>query len=159
MEEGRARHIDELISGDGTTVMVMTMIGAEHTSRPVTCLDVTDRRMSFLVPADVDWVQAIAAGTATVHISVSDDKHGVYLSLNGRAGIDTSPTERERLWTPVAKAWFTGPEDPNLRVLTFDVSDGRYWETPDGSIGRAIAMLRSIVTHDDKALGESGPVS
>ncbi len=159
MDEGRERHVDELISGDGTTVMVMTMIGDEHTSRPVTCLEVTEHRMSFLVPADVDWVKAIAAGNAVVHVTVSDDKHGVYLALTGRAGVDASPSARERLWTPVAKAWFSGPDDPNLRVLTFEVTEGRYWETPDGSIGRAIAMLRSMVTRSDKPLGESGPVS
>ena len=47
--------------------------------------------MSFLVPADVDWVKAIAAGNTVVHVTVSDDKHGVYLALTGRAGVDASP--------------------------------------------------------------------
>lgn len=41
--------LSELLNGDRHVVMVMTMIGDTQTARPVTCLEVHDEQLSFLV--------------------------------------------------------------------------------------------------------------
>ncbi len=121
-DEHEARRLDELVGGGRTVAMVMTMIDGAHTSRPVTCVEVGTGRMSFLVSREVEWVADIAAGRATVHVTVADQKDNTYVSLEGTAGVASDIAEMERLWTPVAKVWFDGPHDPSLAVLHFDVT-------------------------------------
>ena len=158
-DEHEARRLDELVGGGRTVAMVMTMIDGAHTSRPVTCVEVGTGRMSFLVSREVEWVADIAAGRATVHVTVADQKDNTYVSLEGTAGVASDVAEMERLWTPVAKVWFDGPHDPSLAVLHFDVSRGQYWDGPSGSLRQGVNIVRAMIEGDDALLGTSGPVS
>jgi general stress protein 26 len=81
------------------------------------------------------------------------------VALNGTAIVVTDDAEKERLWNPAAGAWFDGPDDPELAVLHFDVGDGRYWDGPDGKLGRALALIRGVITGNDDGMGTSGPVA
>lgn len=156
-ERGDVRLLTDLLTADPLIAMVMTMVGRHHSSRPVTCADVQDHRLSLLVSRKAEWVDAIANSQAIVHVTVSDDSH-VYVSLNGGAMVVTDPAEIVRLWTPAAWAWFDGPDDPDLAVLHFDVADGEYWEGPGGRVGRAVALLRAAFSGRPEALGTQGPV-
>jgi general stress protein 26 len=157
-QTGDVRLITDLLTADPTIAMVMTMVGRHHSSRPVTCADVQDHRLSFLVSRQADWVEAIAESKALVHVTVSDDTHTTYLSLNGGAMVVTDPAEIVRLWSPAARAWFDGPDDPDLAVVHFDVSDGEYWDGPGGRVGRAVALLRAAFTGNPEAVGTQGQI-
>ena len=158
-DEHEERPLDELIGSGRTIAMVMTMVGEAHTSRPVTCVEVTARRLSFLVSREVEWVADILAGEATVHVTVADTKENTYLSLQGSASVTADVDEIQRLWTPVSKVWFTGPDDPRLAILRFDVSAGHYWDGPSGAIRQGISIMRAMIEGDETALGTSGPVA
>lgn len=153
------RQLDDLIGGGQTIAMVMTMVGGRHTSRPVTCAEVVDGRVSFLVSNEVDWVKDIAAGRAVVHVTVADESKNTYLALNGSAFLTQDREECARLWTPIARAWFEGPDDPTLGVLRFVVADGEYWDGPSGMIGKALGLARAVLTGDERAGGSHGSVS
>lgn len=157
-ERGDVRLLTELLTADPTIAMVMTMVGRHHSSRPVTCADVQDHRLSFLVSRKAEWVNAIANSQALVHVTISDDVHAIYVSLNGGAMVLTDAAEIVRLWTPAARAWFDGPDDPDVAVVHFDVSDGEFWEGPGGRVGRAVALLRAAFTGSPEALGTQGHV-
>lgn len=158
-DRDRVRPLTELLQGDMHVAMVMTMVGREHTSRPVACAEVHDHRLSFLVSRQTAWVEAIAAAAAIVHVTIADDAHTTYVSLNGTAIVVTDTDETTRLWSPAARAWFDGPDDPDLAVVHFDVSDGEYWDGPGGRVGRAVAMLRAAFSGDGEALGTKGKVA
>jgi general stress protein 26 len=158
-DEPAIRPITALLTTEPVVAMVMTMVGRHHSSRPVTCADVQDHRLSFLVSQQAEWVAAIAASQAIVHVTVADDAHTTYVSLNGGAMVVTDPREILRLWSPVARAWFDGPEDPDLAVVHFDITDGEYWDGPGGRVGRAVAMLRAALSGDGEALGTQGLVA
>lgn len=153
------RSLDELLTGDWNVAMVMTMVQGRHTSRPVTCVEVTAHRLSFLVSERSEWVRDIATGDAVVHVTFSDTKHNTYVSLEGTASVSTDPAERERLWSPAALVWFDGPQDDTLAIVRFDIDDGEYWTGPDGSFRQAIALVRGILTGDETAMGEQGTVT
>ena len=55
-----AKALSELFDG-GTTVMLMTMIGSDHSSRPMTVAGVDGDRLSFLVDTTADWYAAVAS--------------------------------------------------------------------------------------------------
>lgn len=153
------RTLDELLDQEWNVAMVMTMVDQRHTSRPVTCVEVTPTRLSFLVSHRSPWVRDIATGRAVVHVTFSDTKHNTYLSLNGTAFVTTDDAERERLWSPAAQVWFDGPQDETLAIVRFEVTDGEYWTGPDGSFRQAIALVRGIITGDESAMGEQGVIA
>ena len=150
------KHLDELVDG-GTVAMLMTMIGSDHSSRPLTVAGVDERRLSFLVDRTVDWAVAIGEPDTVVHLSVSDVRTNVYLSMNGTATVNPDDSEVERLWNPAAAAFFDGKDDPAVAALHFDVTDGEFWDAPSGRIGSAIAVLKAAVTGDPA--GDRGTIA
>lgn len=157
MTTDTAKPLSDLFDG-GDTVMLMTMIGHEHTSRPMTVAGVDGDRLSMLVDSTAAWYGAVASGTAVVHITLADVRDNDYAALNGTATVTTDRAEIDRLWSPAAGAFFEGKDDPHLAVLHFDVSDGEYWTSPSGRIGSLIAMARAAVGGDEAA-GEQGTIA
>jgi general stress protein 26 len=137
--------------------MIMTMVAGLHSSRPVNCVDVTGDRLSFIVDQTDDWVQAIARAEAVVHVTIADERHNTYVALNGRPAISADAAERHRLWSAAVYDWFDGPDDPRIAVLTFDVSDGEFWDGP-GRVGRAFDYLRGVLTAFEEPPDDEGRV-
>ncbi len=156
-ETDPTKDLSDLVDG-GTILMLMTMIGSEHTSRPLTVAGVQGGRIEVLVDRTVDWAQAIGNPGTVVHVSVADVRKNVYLSLNGTASITTDKAQIDRLWNPGGAAFFDGKDDPVIGVLRFDVTSGEYWDSPSGRLGSAVAFLRAAVSGDEAA-GDHGSVS
>jgi general stress protein 26 len=152
-----ARPLDDLLEG-GDTVMLMTMIGDEHSSRPMTIAGITPDRIDLLADTTTNWTSAVAAGRAVVHVTMSDVRANRFVALNGTATMSRDRTEVERLWNPGATAFFEGKDDPNLAVLHFHVTEGQYWDSANGRIGSLIAMVKAAVGGDEDA-GDHGPVT
>ncbi len=151
--------LKDLMPSGMCIAMVNTMIGRDQSSRPVTVADTIGTRLSFLVARNADWVTSIAMSEALVHLTVANDAHSLYLSLNGTAIVSQDTADAARLWSKPAGIWFEGPDDPNLAVLHFDVSEGHYWDGPNGIVGRVVALARAAIMDNDEALGTSGPVA
>lgn len=151
-----AKALSELFDG-GTTVMLMTMIGTEHSSRPMTVAGVDGDRLSFLVDTTAEWYSAVAGGSSVVHVTLSDTRANDYAALNGDVSVSAERAEIEKLWNPAASAFFSGVDDPHLAVLRFDVTEGQYWDSPSGRLGSLLALVRAKLGGDDKA-GDHGPI-
>jgi general stress protein 26 len=152
------KDLDELVDG-GTIIMFMTMIGGEHSSRPLTVAGVDGGRIEVLIDRTTDWAMAIARPDTAVHVSVADVRKNVFLSLRGTAAVTHDKDAIDRLWNPGGAAFFDGKDDPILGVLRFDVRGGEYWDSPSGRIGSAIATIKAAVTGDQGAAGEKGDVT
>ncbi len=149
--------LDDLVDS-GDTVMLMTMIGERHSSRPMTVAAVAEGRLDLLADTTADWCSAIAAGEAVVHITKSDVRANTFVALNGAASLSDDRAEIDRLWNPGAAAFFDGKDDPHVAVLHFDVDEGEYWDGPSGRIGALISLVRAAVG-GDAAAGDHGPVA
>ena len=158
-EDLTPRALTDLVPSGMCIAMVNTMVGRTHTSRPVTVANTQGQRLSFLVTRNADWVTSIADRAALVHVTVANDANSLYLSLNGTAIVVHDTEDAVLLWSKPAGIWFDGPDDPNLAVLHFDVTEGHYWDGPDGILGRAVALARAAITSNDEALGTDGPVA
>jgi general stress protein 26 len=158
-----ARHIGALISGHKHVAMIMTTIADRPSSRPVRCAEANGDRLSFLVDHGDEWVKAVERGEAVVQVTIADEHHNTYLAVNGRASVSTSFAERQRLWSAARdwfespEGWFEGPDDPRLAVLTFDVSDGEYWDGP-GRIGRAVDLMKAVLTNIEEPPDNQGQI-
>jgi general stress protein 26 len=157
-EHETTKDLAELVE-PGSIVMLMTMVGEEHSSRPLTVAAVTDGTIEMLVDRTADWAEAIDEPGTAVHLSLADVRRNVYASLPGTASLTPDRSEIERLWSPAAGAYFDGKDDPALAVLRYEVHGGEYWDTPSGRLGAAIALVRAAVTDDPGAAGDHGTVT
>ena len=114
-ETETTKDLTELVDG-GMIAMFMTMIGDEHSSRPLTVAGVDGGRISFLVDRTTDWAEALDRPGTVVHVSIADVRKNVYLSLNGKAAVTVDQAAIERLWNPGAAAFFDGKDDPIIGV-------------------------------------------
>src|SRR5262245_6595133 len=151
------RALDEFVS-EGDTVMLMTMIGDRHSSRPMTVAGISGNALDFLVDATTEWSAAVAAGTAIVHVTLSDSRRNTFVALNGRAAMNHDRAKIERLWNPGASAFFDGKDDPTVAALRFEVDEGEYWDAPRGRVGGLIALVEAAVGGDDAA-GDHGRIA
>jgi general stress protein 26 len=81
-----------------------------------------------------------------VALSYVDTRKATYVFARGTAEIVDDRAKAEELWTSFAKAWFEGPEDPDLVLVRVQVEEAEYWNDPAGG-------LVSILRVGAKALG------
>lgn len=155
--EGAPKLVADLVDA-GSVVMLMTMVGGSHSSRPVTVADASGNELWFLADRTSEWVAAIQNGLATTHVTLSDRGDNRYLALNGDGAVSTDRATLERLWTPIASTWFSGVDDPRLVAVRFEATDGEYWEGPGTVVGKTVAMLRSMLSGNDRAMGDHGAI-
>lgn len=77
-----------------------------------------------------------------VQLFYSNTGSSEFLSIYGKATITTDKAEIEKLWTPIAKAWFTeGKNDPDLTVIKVAPEEAYYWDTKNS---KAVSMLKIL---------------
>jgi general stress protein 26 len=92
-----------------------------------------------------------------VAVSYADPKAQTYVYVTGTAHVVDDRAKAEELWNPIAKAWFDGPDDPELVLLHVHPEQAEYWDAPHGRIAQAIALGKRIVTGDNaRDLGDTG---
>ena len=117
-----------------------------------------DGTLWFLTSSDSRKASEIAAN-AQVCVSYADPDAGRYVSLKGRGNVSEDRAKIHKLWSPAYKAWFPeGEDDPQIRVLRVDVTEGEFWDTTDGKIVRSIKYLAAAAGAQVK-MGEHGSVS
>lgn len=121
--------------------------GAAIAARPMAlCARPADNAVYMLTSAISEKDDAIA-DNPQVCVVVQDG--GAYLSLSGEAFLSQNPTRIHELWTPMAGAWWDGPDDPDIRVLTVTPHEAHFWQSP----GRLAAMVSMLAA----AVGDSRP--
>ncbi|MCW2962399.1 MAG: Pyridoxamine 5-phosphate oxidase [Thermoleophilia bacterium] len=126
-------------------------------SRPMATQEMQpDGTLCFLTERDSGKVDEVVE-RQHVHLGYSDLRHSRYVSVSGTASITSSRPLIRELWTPFARAWFDGPEDPSIVVLQVRIEEAEYWDTPKG--GKPIQLLRlatSAFTGNQRSTSDSG---
>lgn len=121
-------------------------------SRPMSPLEMdADGAVWFFVDATTTTQKHVTA----VNLSFSDVSAGTFVSLSGRGEINLDRGRMERLWTPLAKPWFSdGPSSPDLALLKIVPLAAEYWDAPHSRMVRMFAMAAAVVTGQPVAIGE-----
>ena len=155
-----SRTLEDLV--DAGDVLMLTSSFDGLRSRPVTCAEVSGDRLAFLVGIGTEWVDTLdraePAMGAVVGLSAADKRATRYASFTGRARVVQDESRAQELWSPFAKGFFEGPDDPALRVLEVDVVDGEWWDGPSTGLGRLVALVGSAVS-GRPLVGDKGEVS
>jgi len=96
----------------------------------------------FFAPTDGRLVAELRADPAAVAAYRAEEGFA-FVSVSGRATIETDQELKERYWLDDLERWFpNGPSDPNVALIRLD-AEGAQWWTEDGD-GKA--DLREAVT-------------
>jgi general stress protein 26 len=157
IDDHPSRRVDEVL--DGVRVaMLTTDTGTGLEARPLTIVAQDIDTLWFLVSRSAHWLNSAVLSSQQSLLAFEDARRSSYVCLVGTLRLDDEPSRVRALWTAPARAYFDGPEDPDIVALAFDVTGGRWWDGPDSRIGQSLALARAIVTHDSSKVGEVGPV-
>lgn len=137
--------------------MVITRDGDRLEGRPMQARPDADQGVIYFL-TDGETVLSQIAADPRVMLSFADKGGQNYASLDGSAIIANDREKIRELWTPWAKAFWDGPEDPAIRVLVYTPEHARYWDAPNALV-TTVVMLASAAVGKTPDLGKSGEVN
>ena len=152
--------LDKLVEllEDVRFTMFTTRVDGRIHSRPMTTLQAdTSGSLWFFISADASTLDEIAADPS-VGLAYADNGKGTYVSVAGDATVVGDRAKVEELWNPAFKAWFDGPDDPNLRLVEVRIASAEYWDSPDSRVARLVGIVAAAVTGDEYDAGEQGTI-
>lgn len=84
------------------------------------------------------------------------DGSGKFLSAYGFAEISDDRTRIESLFSKMDKAWFKGPEDPQVTALKFTPDEAAYWSNDHNKLVTLFKLGKAAITGNNTDLGSSG---
>src|SRR5262245_14740865 len=99
------------------------------------------------------------AAHADVGLVFIDHRQKAYLSLTGRAQVMRDPAKAAGIWKKTDQVWWSGPEDPNVRVLRVEPARAELWDGPASAAVAAFEFAKARATGDKPDLGEDGKVT
>lgn len=109
----------------------------------------------FITEADSDKVRAIQANPV-VNVAYSSDDG--WVSLSGKARLNTDRAKLKELWDPSASAFMSGDaDDPNSALLEVTGETAQLWNSP-GKLAFLFDMVKGLVSDDDPAKDSDAPV-
>ncbi len=78
-----------------------------------------------------------------------------YLSITGTAAVTRDPAMARKIWHKTDDLWWSGPDDPNVRVLVVTPSLAELWDGPSSSVVAAFEIVKAKVTGGKPDLGEN----
>lgn len=91
-----------------------------------------------------------------VNIAYADPGADSYVSISGTARVTHDMATKERLWSPMAKAWFPGgPTDEDLALLEVRIEHAEYWDVDDSKMVQLFKMAKAALTGErPRQMGE-----
>lgn len=150
----KSDHVWNLIAGIPMALLV-THDGARLDARPMATMTQPDEgRIHILANKGEDSDQQVQSDAEVV---LSFQKGTTYVVVHGTARASNDRAKIAELWNAFDKAWWDGPDDPRIRLLTITPSRAEYWESP-GKLVTYADMLISAATGKRPSVGEHGTI-
>ena len=82
-----------------------------------------------------------------VNVSYANPESDSYVSIAGTAQFSSDLATKERLWSPMAKAWFPGGvNDPDPALLEIKISHAEYWDVKDSQVTQLFKMAKAALS-------------
>ena len=137
--------------------MLTSLDGEKIRSRPMAAyVERSDNAIYFLTDKDSHKDEEVAA-RPEVNLAFADAGSQTYVSVTGRATVSNDRAKIAEIFSPAAKAWWSGPDDPAIRLLRVSPDDAQYWDNP-GTVRSYIRMAAAAVSDSRPALGDNAKV-
>jgi general stress protein 26 len=144
-----------LVKEIGTTMLV-TRSGEQLDARPLQAYPDRFAGMIYFM-SDSDRLLEQLKADGRVLLNLIDKAGNNYVSLSGKARVSDDRDKIRYLWTAWAQAYWKGPEDPNIRLVSVTPEHARFWDAPNAAVA-TVAMLAGALTGKQPKLGTSGEV-
>ncbi len=127
-------------------------------SRPMTVQQVAQHEQDlWFFMSRTGEVVAHVAREPRVNVAYADAGADVYASIAGTAVLVDDDAMKERLFSPMARAWFPGgPGDPDLALVRVSMLAVEYWIVRENTLVQMLKMARAAVTGTPPVIGEHG---
>lgn len=140
---------------DMRMVMLSTLSNGRIVTRPMATQDVGDDGiLRFLTGAESNKVDELE-DDPRVGLAYSDHDAASYVSVAGTARLTNDRALIKKFWNPLLKAWFDGPDDPNIRVIEVRPNTAEYWTTSGGKFVSLASVFVSAVTGKEMEGGKN----
>ncbi len=137
--------------------MLTTWDGQETRARPMGAnLRRKEDAVCFLTDAR-HHIDDLIRRFPKVCLAFADTHAQKYVSVSGEAEVSNDRAKIKDLWSPVAKAYWDDPDDPNIRLLTVSPRDAEYWDGP-GTVVSYVKMAAAAAIGSRPDLGENRKV-
>lgn len=127
MTESQLRKLDELIDDFQTAMLVTRSIEGKPRARPMAIARHADGgKLYFATRADDGKLEEILSSP---DVAVTMQAGGQYLSISGKARIQTDQLIAEELWSEPMRLWFPdGTSDQQLTIIVIEPQYAEYWD-------------------------------
>lgn len=146
--------IGDMVNKIKVAMMMTENENGDFHSRPMATQEYyLDGNLWFFAERDSEVVQDILRNPR-VNLAYADGAN--YLSIAGEAKITSDVQQKKDFWQDSLKLWFDdGPESPNLILIHVQGKSAQYWDGPSSLIGKAVSMVKVLLTGDGEAAGDS----
>ena len=124
------------------------------------------RPMSAIARREEGQIYILANSNEDSHRQIKSDDRVIvsfqmgatYVVVHGTAHPSTDRAKIKELWSIFDQAWWDGPEDPRIILISIQPDSAEYWESP-GKLITYSDMILSAVTGKKPNAGEHGQVS
>lgn len=116
--------------------------------------DTDGKTLWFITAEGTDLVSELATGPKLATYVIGDASGKLWAQIEGQIELSTDRQKLDEIWSSVASAWFDeGKEDPDLRLLRFNLSEAEVWSTT-GGLAFLYQVAKANLTGDDPDIGE-----
>jgi general stress protein 26 len=110
--------------------------------RPMTAMVENGRGpVWFFTAVHNDLTHACARRVQQGLLVMASRDHALFATVGGALRQDNDPAVIDRLWNPFVAAWYSGKDDPELRLLRFEPDAGELWENGSSLVAGAKMLL------------------
>jgi len=137
--------------------MYTTYQNGKIESKPMTPQDIDSNGDIWFFASEKDMASGQELISESVTLIYSDPAKSSYLSISGHAEAVEDEAKKEKLWNPMAKAWFQGgKDDPDLLMIKVITQEAAYWDSGSSKMVVFFSMIKAAVTGSTPDGGDHG---
>jgi len=134
--------------------MFTTVEGKRARARPLSGrVKREEHRIFFLVDIDGAKLQQIEHDH-DVTLAWADNSAYKYVTISGTASVSNDRARIKDLWEKTDKAWWDDENDPRIRLITVNPSEGELWDSPSKAVATA-KMVAAALTGAKPDMGDN----
>ena len=156
-ERGRDR-IWDVIEKVGVCMLVTSFEGGLR-ARP---LEARPDRAAGLIFFVTDFGSSKEAEIESEHdvcLVFHDPEDKAYVSISGRAEVVLDRAKAAQIWKATDRAWWEGPDDPNVCVLRVEPRIAELWDGPKSAAVAMYEYAKAALTGREPNLGENRKIT
>ena len=89
-----------------------------------------------------------------VNLAFANVKDDTWVSISGTAMVLEDPQKKKELFDAMDKAWFDGPQDPDMELVAVRIDEAEYWNVKENKLLQMLKMGKAAATGERPNLGE-----